>query len=506
VWLALQVRFADPSYHGVGDKFGRREDSWPPSPARLFQALISGSARGRGIGDSQRELYCWLEELPSPVICAPRRVGKAAEFNFYPPPNDRDKVGGDPARRIAGEKKWVSPTLIESSLPLIYLWRIEPSERDRAEALQREARRLYQLGRGVDFAWAECLVLEEEEGRELLASYRGEILEPGVNEQVTILSPVKGSFQSLVERHKWQRVKVGLEGGKRKGAKAAVHYSRPPAPLFQRQGYGVRSHLVMFELVSAADRGRLADFPLERAPELMERLRDLAIEKWRAVGDDEQLRIVERYYVGRRPDGSNDCPTRDRPRIVPIPSLGHVHADRRIRRFCIEVPSSCPIDFDDIAWSFDGLELTGAGGRTVVTSRSSRDPRGERMCGYLGIGRRSRRWMTVTPAALPFREIGVGRSGDPKVRMMQSIASAVSRALGYAEVPAKPLEVRIQRAPFEVSGVAADLFAREPRFPAARLWHVDLDLSRPVEGPLLLGDGRFYGLGLFQRVDEQREG
>jgi len=88
---------------------------------------------------------------------------------------------------------------------------------------------------------------------------------------------------------------------------------------------------------------------------------------------------------------------------------------------------------------------------------------------------------------------------------MKAIASAVSKALGYAEVPAKPLEVRIQRAPFEASGVAADLFAQEPRFPAARLWHVDLVLSRPVKGPLLLGDGRFYGLGLFQRVDEQRE-
>ena len=41
--LVLTVRFLDDRYHGLLDRGGPPE--WPPSPFRLFQALVAGVAR-----------------------------------------------------------------------------------------------------------------------------------------------------------------------------------------------------------------------------------------------------------------------------------------------------------------------------------------------------------------------------------------------------------------------------------------------------------------------------
>ncbi len=85
--LLLSVRFHDRRYHGA--------DDWPPAPARLFQALISGAARGGALARSDREALAWLETLDAPVIAAPTtHAGQG--FRNYVPNNDLDAVGGDP--------------------------------------------------------------------------------------------------------------------------------------------------------------------------------------------------------------------------------------------------------------------------------------------------------------------------------------------------------------------------------------------------------------------------
>jgi CRISPR-associated protein Csb2 len=56
--------------------------------------------------------------------------------------------------------------------------------------------------------------------------------------------------------------------------------------------------------------------------------------------------------------------------------------------------------------------------------------------------------------------------------------------------------IRLQREPFDGSGSRVEPFAAGTRFEKERLWHVEVAFGVPVEGPLLLGDGRFLGLGL----------
>ena len=90
--LLIEVRFVEGRYHGRND--------WPPSPFRLFQALVAGSYGGRWVSEPENDkdaAFSWLEGLDPPHIAAPPRE-KGASASYFVPNNDLDAVGGDPLR------------------------------------------------------------------------------------------------------------------------------------------------------------------------------------------------------------------------------------------------------------------------------------------------------------------------------------------------------------------------------------------------------------------------
>ncbi len=74
----------------------------------------------------------------------------------------------------------------------------------------------------------------------------------------------------------------------------------------------------------------------------------------------ENRAIIECVLIGR---GASEADKAARVRIVPLPSVGHAHADRLIRRVLVEILPNCPIRRDDLEWAFSGLDL-GADYRT----------------------------------------------------------------------------------------------------------------------------------------------
>src|SRR5438128_9424211 len=84
--LLISVRFHDGRYHGTGD--------WPPSPARLFQALVAGIGQDGPLSDEVSKPLEWLEELDPPVIGGPHTtLGMTIPMHFVPN-NDLDAYGG----------------------------------------------------------------------------------------------------------------------------------------------------------------------------------------------------------------------------------------------------------------------------------------------------------------------------------------------------------------------------------------------------------------------------
>src|SRR5262249_13558583 len=75
-------------------------------------------------------------------------------------------------------------------------------------------------------------------------------------------------------------------------------------------------------------------------------------------------------------------------------------------------------------------------------------------------------------------------------------AAAVVQALRHIGLSVRPKAIHVQREPFEGRGARTEVFADGIRFAKERLWHVEVAFAKRVTGPLVIGDGRYLGLGV----------
>jgi len=501
--LLLSVRLHDGRYHGRPD--------WPPSPARLFQALVAGAAQGDRVPHEDGYAFEWLESLKPPLIAGPpARAGQRLR-NFVPN-NDLDVVSGDPRRvgKIRAQKL-VRPIVFGTETPLLYVWAFDeaPGARTTAQRICAIAELLYQLGRGVDMAWAWGEVLDDREAEARLAAHSGALYRPGDGAGGTTLAvPLAGSLGSLIERHKRMRVRFQRRSelepsGKEPDRAAAVGtiFVQPPRPRFRQVAYECPPTRLLFDLT-----GESTPWRLDRIVGLTERVRDTAAQRLRGDRSGEAAKI-RNAIVGHR-DG-DEADKAARARITPLPSIGHPHADRAIRRVMVEIPPNCPLRADDVEWAFSGPLLVSDRGEIPCELVAATD-RG--MLAHYGVGGAASAclWRTITPAALPqqaarrrvdpsrMREEAKG--GAERAEEEGKAVSAVVQALRHAEVSTRPLTVHVQREPFEAGGARAEVFAAGTRFAKERLWHVEIEFAEEARGPLILGDGRYLGLGLMAPV------
>ncbi len=514
--LLISVCFHDRRYHGSG--------TWPPAPARLFQALVAAAAEGRRIPPARAAALAWLERLDPPVIlAAPARRGQ--NFRNFVPNNDIDAKGGDPDRvseiRVA---KPIRPYLIEDDAPLVYCWRFDADPEGHAPRIVAITERLYQLGRGVDMAWARAEVLEAEEAAQRLRAHDGRIHRPREKGAgLALACPMPGSLASLIERHEKMSRRFTP---RRQGKKTQILFSQPPKPRFRDMPYDAPPAQLLFELRRLANPDRFHPWPLTRTVALAETLRDAAAERLIAsLGEDARARIDRIFGRVRE---MTEADKAQRIRITPLPSIGHVHADPAIRRVLVTIPPNCPLRRDDIVWAFSGLHL----GSDPITGEVRDDDRpllvaaaDQRMLAHYGIedAAPARRWRSVTPLALP--ESAARRRIDPerlakergrplaerreiktaseRRREEKAAVHAVTAALRHAGVEGRIDWIRVQREPFTRRRERAEAFAAGTRFSKHRLWHVEIAFREPRRGPLVLGDGRYLGLGLMEPVADE---
>lgn len=100
----------------------------------------------------------------------------------------------------------------------------------------------------------------------------------------------------------------------------------------------------------------------------------------------------------------------------------------------------------------------------------------------------------MTPLALPHHN-RQGRDGASRAAAEIHLSSAVVDALRHSGFPYHGVRVRVQPERFFRNGDLAPAFA-SGRFAAATLYHVQVTFPEPIKGPLVLGDGRWLGLGV----------
>ena len=218
---------------------------------------------------------------------------------------------------------------------------------------------------------------------------------------------------------------------------------------------------------------------------------------------------------GHLPDGT---PTGS-PHIafLALPNVGHEYGDGRLMGLAVSLPRS----LDEAArratlrgigeWERERgdepLELTmGRGG--VVEMRMRQPPFALVSLRPSVWARPSRWWASATPVALPAHPGNLRRgSSAARAKAWARAEEAVAKSCEHVGLP-RPLDVRVSLVSHFVGARPANEY---PVFKQGRgsnggvvrrLVHASVEFAEPVRGPLVLGSGRFLGLGLMRPVGE----
>lgn len=515
LWFSIEARFLTGRYHGR-DTDTRSE--WPPTPLRLFQAITAGALSGRWAvedRDASERALLWLESLGAPEVLLTPPAHRLKPYRIAVPNNQADRhvpalrMGAHLDRRLAGDKelKVVQPRIVGRA-PLIYAWRIEDADRGAAEAARAVVRRLVVLGTGLDHAVADVRI-----GPERPVADGTVFCQPGV-------SPCQGTLDSLMKRHH-ANLKRLATGSLRENLPPVRDRRPPPAA-------DMTMHL-LFAIRTPADE---KDAPLPVDPKhttilaqaIRVKLAGLLTDAMRHrphAAPHTSPEEIERLVIGR---GADAADTAMRLWIAPLPSIGHGHSDGLLRRVLVSVPGKFPLPAESVRRALTGSEVEFGTPPSFLRVRlvpiEADDKRERRMSShYLG---RARIWRSVSPVVLPGHRPPPrtmrDRTAPPRSEESQMRADARRRkdeaALFEKSLRHAHLEnvaaFRLRREPFAPHQPRADANWLLPaNGETQRAWlsgrprvHAEIVFDQPQAGPILIGDGRFLGLGLFHAVSD----
>ena len=526
-YLCITIRFIQPFavFHGRRDA---EEPEWPPSPMRVFQALINAASLrvlGRPLAPELRTALHALEVL-RPEIIAPRATISTVGYRAYVPHNQFDLVfaalhrGMDPStepfRKLNGSvrvEKDYRPMRIESSgddPPAIhYLYPLKATTLDPADLLRvicPSVRAITHVGWGIDQVVADATLIDRPssqlKGERWLPSARsGRRLRVHRDGSLAALSNRYGKFLNRL-RSDWTPVPPLTHDDVDQ-----VRYRRDTDPL-------PRPHAV-FKLVDENDDAWR--YPHAKLVHIAGMARHVAIQTmtrnpppW--IEDAEEW--VNRVVRGKRDESAGG--EHKQFSYIPLPSIGHAHADALIRNVMIVAPLGLEREFHHVTELLDGqvLEPKGEALKCEADSKPSvsqrielqkfTPPRGKfiDVC-YLGT---SREWHTVTPVILDGHN-RKSKNEKPEIvaeRTVELINAALQR--GAIETPCK---FTWQAVPFLRNCLSAHKYDRDGRhtgyhrpahLQSMTAVHLRLAFDQPVAGPITLGAGRHCGLGLFACV------
>ncbi|HEU5150013.1 MAG TPA: type I-U CRISPR-associated protein Csb2 [Iamia sp.] len=560
--LAVEVELLTGTY--TATQFNdRNQPEWPPHPARLFSAMVAAWADADEPDEAEADALRWFEALGDPAIRCSLVDGETSTValrsvtTHFVPVNDPAVVSdhrrtyealvdatadlatsdaGDPkahARATKARDKALAKSVADSQRAATKLG-APAGALELLPDLRAKQGRTYPTVRPDDptttFAWLDA----EPDARtaELLDDLLGRVarlghssslvscrvvdeaptptLVPDPDGETQVRVPGSGQLDRLVElfaAHQGQ--------GPRTLPSRMVRYGPPGAA----RARAPRSHLAGTWFAATIE-GRdplsiRASLPVARA------VRAALLE---AAGRDGAT--IAEVLSGHAPrpagsTGSTDPSDRPHLAVVPLPFVGRQHADGMLKGIGFLLPTE--VDPEERAavhaalgrWlaaaDDDGAEpnLWGAGlsGRWTIR-RAPED-------GMPITLRRSRwattatTWASVTPIVLDRYPDGLWRGSPAKrARSEEQAVASVARACTNIGLP-EPVHVEI-RADAPVTGALP--VRRHPPFRSGRdgaaraLVHAVVEFAQPVQGPVLLGRGRYLGQGLLMPLREGSDG
>jgi CRISPR-associated protein Csb2 len=455
--LALEIEFLLGRYFAT-DFRDRDRAEWPPHPSRLFSALVAASYEAR-LGESARAALLWLENQPPPQISA----GDAAEqdpVTVFVPVNDPDQ---DYLPNRTDRQPRTFPSVVPQRPTVCFTWPQAEPDADLLRLLGRIVESVSYLGSSRSPVRVrlcdqppEPNWLPDEAGAETLrVPGKGRLERLEWHHQNGLRAPV-GAFQAY----------TCVRGPRGEGP--------PPT--------GVFGEMVVFRLAGPPR------MEIETALKLTDAMRAavlaLAGEGGAVVPD-----LLSGHGV--------------HPHIaytaLPFVSEDQLYADGHLLGMAAVLPHKLDPAVRRLAFrSLAGLtHLTVAGvGRLPLERLTPQSPEpGHNLRAATWTGP-ALSWTSATPVLL---------ERFPKKK--QAAEDIIAQGCEFVGLP-RPREVSVSR--------FSPLFGVEPsgRFLKTRragdlpriTTHATLTFDRPVRGPVLLGAGRYFGLGLMRPIRERRAG
>lgn len=469
---------------------------WPPQPDRIFSALVASWGLG-GEDAAERAALEWLEAQEPPRLHLPEPAHPRQEAKVYVPPNDAKRETVLPARRKRQERRFPAVALdpgAQVHLSLVWDAHVPDAHRPALDVL---ARRTSYVGHSASLVRAMFRdISEAPEGLRPArrAPYRGRLAE----------------LKSLHQRHMAGQINARPRPAMRRGAPPVI----PSAP---RPFAADPARWIVFEHTDSLRPDLRAQAGLAEA------MRLALMEAWTRIHEE----TAPAWISGHEPDGS---PARDpHLAIVPMANVGWRHSDGRLMGLALVPPA-----VEASAWAASGpaafarrqafhralarLGDTDDEGRTVLTLapqgggswqwRLAPASSGLRSLDPARYVRRSRLWASATPVLL---DRHLKSSGPPErnAEAEEMIRDACTRS-GLPEPATVSLTKHAAIAGAPPARPAGGNprwmgWARRKSFGARAFVHVRLAFDETVDGPVLLGAGRFHGLGLFLPMQEGRE-
>lgn len=477
--LCISVAFLDGVFHGACDG---GEPEWPPSPMRVFQALLAGAHTGcrhNEWSDAKADAFRWLEQLEPPTVVAPD-ASSGSDYGISVPNNDSDVPGGYWAKRedAPDNKQLSNLRTIKAVRPLWlrgdtvhYVWRLTEGEGStgQAEILCHEARHVLALGWGIDQVIGNGRILNDAEAGALPGKrWRPwNAFRPG---ERALRVPRPGSLADLDGVH--QRFIKRLDRRLSQFNRADYLSSNTMPP---------RSYAA-FELPLGVA------FRQENVVKVAAMLRSLASRHARS--DTQEFPQGSDTYVAGHTGKQKTTP--ERFSYLPLATIGHEHADGMIRRLLIAEPYGGSGEY--ARWVQNRLHSATLkdedGNERGVLLDLWRRNSGQMLGRYVGQGTS---WSTVTPIILP----GFDDGSYDKAEKLLYIAF---RQAGIPE--GSVADITMRKAPFWPGSQHPRRYFLPDYLRGRPGWHVRLVFRETVSGPLSVGAGRHIGLGIFAHSDK----
>lgn len=475
--LVLEIEFLTGVYRGARTPASEVPD-WPPQPDRVFSALVSAWAHRGGNEDERRALE-WLEKQPTPTVHASGHAVRTAPNVFVPPNDFKASKTAKTYLKVMPDQRPRQPRRFPVACPedpvMAIVWPEDPGS-DLRGSLDGVARDVSYLGHSASLV--RCRFLR---GGSMRLSQAG----------------------SPAQRRTYPGRLVELE---------AAHHANPVRPDI-RPGTSVFRETLTMEgesrspwLVLEVIEGETPDL---RASALVCRtLRQALMSGYRRVGLADSIpEIISGHTADRKPT------RRPHLAVVPLAFAGYEHADGRVLGFALLPPTG--IELRSIPGFLLALESIAPYdcGRERRVLRLDGSPLNKPLslapAGATPIRsllpepyvEAARVWASTTPIVL---DRHLKRNDDSEIR--EIIAQACENA-GLPRPDSDRIRTgkhsAVEGAPPARPGTGAPPWTRwkVPESLATRsLVHAVIDFGRETSGPVLLGAGRFTGLGLCRRL------